>query len=191
MCFGLFNFIVWYEFVFDIFIVWYEIGSEWEQTWWKKAGACCLCEQASRKGQGYWVSLLLGEPMFVLCELWLKGSVNDGTFLIFASKCTFEHFRTRFFLVIVHNFIIYNEQDCKNKSVLPAFNYFHWMMSMVKGFNYLHLIMSMAKRIYLFGLNDLHGAGGVLNGEYKELRKRFANLITTNFYPFDLRSLCE
>jgi len=42
----------------------------------KKAGACCLCEHASRKLQGYnnhcyWVNL---------CSLFVTdGSVNDGT----------------------------------------------------------------------------------------------------------------
>lgn len=44
-----------------------------------KAGVCCLCEQASRKRQGYqshcyWVNLCL---LFVT-----EGSVNDDTFSI-------------------------------------------------------------------------------------------------------------
>jgi len=49
----------------------------------KKAGVCCLCEQASRKRQGYqshcyWVNLCL---LFVI-----EGSVNDGTFSIWFLK---------------------------------------------------------------------------------------------------------
>jgi hypothetical protein len=49
----------------------------------KKAGVCCLCEQASCKCQGYqshcyWVNLCL---LFVI-----EGSVNDGTFSILFLK---------------------------------------------------------------------------------------------------------